>query len=233
MFSIYSKTENSGIMVKRYVRRRRRRRRPRTYRSRKKMSRGKSLLFKPDYSTWLHQDQSILSNSTVADEKLALDFNLTDFLTSSEFTAIWDQYRILEIVVVFEAINTQVVNRPYDDTTTSNVVIPFIATCIDRDDASTGLASYSDLMKRQGTRRHLATQSFKIRFTPTRLAMVYDSPTTTGYKIDRDKWAWLDCATPNIPHYGLKCAMQAATPGNAYQYNISFKAKVQFRGRRH
>lgn len=195
----------------------------------------RSLKLKADYTCKLKSPETTFQNDTIADTRLALQFslNMTDDFTL--FTSIFDQYRILRVIVHFVPVKTTVVNRPYDDTTTPNANgdTPMVAYVIDRDDASTGGDDFVDVRNRQGCVIKKMTTGNKVSFVPNRLRTVYNTPTTSAYVIDTEKFAWLDCANITIPHYGLKLACQTSSPAGAFRMRYWTEYVVQFRSRRH
>lgn len=175
-----------------------------------------------------------IENDSIAFQKGFLNFTLDQAQGYSQYTAIFDQYRINWVKVEFVPVMTQAVNRPFDDTTTplATQVIPRFIVAMDRDDV-TNPTSYESLMVKRPNKEVLATQKLSWKFTPNRLVMMYRTGTTTGYKVDTQVNEFLDCAQTDIPHYGLKWAIEASSPtrGFIYEtkvtYNISFRSKRQ------
>lgn len=225
-------------MPKRYKRTGGKRRRKSTFRKRRRtyarVPRG-HLRLKADYSCRLQSLESTFQNDTIADTRIGLQFSMNTAVDFGLFTAIFDQYRITKVVVHFVPVKTEVVTRPYDDTTTPNANgdTPMLAYVIDRDDATTGGDGFDEIRNRQGVIIKKMTSPHSVTFTPSRLRSVYQSPTTTGYVIDTDKYAWLDCATNSIPHYGLKIMGQTASPAGAFRMRYWTTYHLQFRSRRH
>jgi len=194
---------------------------------------GINLDLKPDYSCKLFKEPIIISNDSTAETKNAFDFTLTDCINYSTWSTVFDQYRINMVVVKFIPVQTQVINRPFDDTTnpgTSVSEIPRFAVSIDRDDSVTPI-DIEQLLKRQGTIVKNATQPITLKFVPNRLVQIYNG-VTVGYKIDIDHRTFLDCAQPGIPHYGLKCVLEATSPSNCYQYRMETYYYVSFKCKR-
>jgi len=126
------------------------------------------------------------------------------------------------------------VNRPFDDTTTGTLaqVTPQLSVCIDRDDINLP-TSIIEVRNRPGAKNVMATKQVRFSFKPNKLQMIYRTSTTTGYQIDTDWKAFLDCANSDIPHYGLKFALEASSPSAAYVYEINMRYYVSFKGRRY
>lgn len=174
-----------------------------------------------------------IANDTTAETRGALIFQLANCNYFTRFTAIYDQYRIDKVVVRFRPSMATVVNRPYDDSTTavSAQVTPRFVTAIDYDDNNTP-ASLDELVSRHNSRTTLATKPQTIAFKPKRLIQVYRTISSTGYITDGSK-AFLDCAQTDIPHYGLKYALDTGSPIRAFIYQIDIEYQLTFTGLRH
>jgi len=107
----------------------------------------------------------------------------------TEFTALFDQYRIIQVTIQFSPINVGAVALP-------------IISVIDYDDANVP-STADELRQYQTLRTVTGTQYFERTFTP-RIAMaaygngVFNSFATQSPSI------WLDSASSSIPYYGLK-----------------------------
>lgn len=198
---------------------------------------------KPDYSikmTFLSPysllNDGIFSNSSLSQTTGALSFQLQDMPDHALYTSMFDQYRFNKVVVKFIPTMTTVVNRPYDDTTTISVVDGCrLAAVIDRDDDATPSTAdgYEKTLHRQGSRSVSAGQPMTITLIPTRLAMVYRTATTTGYKVDNNYKEFNDCAQHDIRHFGVKYALQPYAPANCFQYRVQLTYYLSFKDRRH
>lgn len=189
---------------------------------------------RPDYTTEFSNPFGLrIYNQSLAETKGYLLFDLNNCLGYTNYTAVFDYYRINWVKVDFVPILTQLVNRPYDDSTTPTLggEIPEFVTCIDRD-SNSAPTSVADLLVRGNKKISNATKRHTWKFTPNRLIQIYESATTTGYKIDSETKSFLDCADPQIPHYGLKYAMAAASPANTYVYEIRITYNVSFQQKR-
>jgi hypothetical protein len=126
--------------------------------------------------------------TTVAIGALGLSFSLNDLPNVSEFTALFDQYRILQVTV------SMVPN------VTSSQPLP-IYSCIDYDDASVPAAS-SDIYQKDTSQVNDGTQVIVRTLNPKSLVSAYLSAVSTAYS---PEWGvWYDCDQPGVPHYGLK-----------------------------
>lgn len=186
----------------------------------------------PDHTIMMSTSGYTLENDTLIDSLGVLSFKLDDFLGYGNWKSVFDYYRINHVTVTFTPIMTQVQQKPYDDTTTGNLVntVPFLYTAIDRD-SNTSPVSIAALTDRRH-RKNDATKKVVYKFTPTRLKMVYRTATTTGYVIDSNTYEFIDCANDDVPHYGLKYGLESASPARGFVYNVDVKASVSFAGKR-
>lgn len=212
---------------------------PKTYRkkrakARPRKRRGKGLAIpntvKSDFNC-IQRDlvELIFSNDAVVETKLSKQFSLSAIQNYTDYTKIWDQYRINMVKIEFIPILTEVVNRPYDDTTTPSGLIPNYCVGIDRDDASA--ETYDELRARQYSYLRKATQPLTLKFKPNRLTATYNTAITNGYVVDNTK-KFLDCAYPQIPHWGLKIALQAASPATTYRIQMRVTYFMSYAQRR-
>lgn len=206
----------------------------RNYRKKQKIPR--SIKWKPTNTLQvaMHELTGVtIANDTTAETRGALTFKLSECNYFTRFTAIYDQYRIDKVIVTFRPAMGQVVNKPYDDTTTGVLAnaCPRFVTAIDFDDNSTP-SSLDELMSRSGSRTTLATKQQVRAFKPKRLIQVFRTLTTTGYMPDATN-RFLDCAQTDIPHYGLKYALDTCSPIRAYIYEVDVKYHITFKGLRH
>lgn len=189
---------------------------------------------RPDYTVEFQNPQGFfIENQAVAETKGYIVFDLANCIGHGNYCSIFDYYRINWVEVVFQPVLSTVVNRPFDDSTTPslNQAVPHLITAIDRDDA-TNPVSYVAMQDRGQVKVAKATNRIYWKFTPNRLTEVYRSTTSTGYKIDRDTKSYLDCGYDDIPHYGMKFVMEAASPARAFVYEIQIKYNVSFKGKR-
>lgn len=197
-----------------------------------KLALGRLIHLRPDITVTLRESAAnTIYNNSVVEETFAYVYAMNQAQNYTNYTAIFDQYRINWIEARFVNLGPSSVNKPYDDNSGTLAPIPRFCIARDRDDASTG-TSFDDLRARSESSIHLMTKGFTIRFIPNRLSMLYWTPSSTAYKLDLDTKAWLDCAQTSIPHYGHKIAVEVASPSNAYKMQIEYKYNISFRGRR-
>lgn len=134
------------------------------------------------------------------------------------FTALYDQYRIAKVVwQLVPKWNVSDVN-----TTAGGGNLPMIATCIDYDDSNTP-PNYGDVLQRQNAKIHRGAKIITRVFKPC-ANFVVDA--TTG-ALNAKQSPWLDVQNINVPHYGVKLAIQG--PAVALDFDVIVKYYLQFR----
>jgi hypothetical protein len=130
----------------------------------------------------------------------ATNFYLAQISNQSNFTALFDQYKIDYLEYTF---------RPQANATTlvTTSTVPRFITAIDYDDSNTpgSLAALEEYMSAE---THF-TDTFTRRFRPKILTMIWDgsNPAPGGSTTA----PWIDCAQNLIPHYGLKYGIEAGS----------------------
>lgn len=152
-------------------------------------------------------------------------FTLADVPGSTEFTSLFDQYRINKVVMRFmPMINVNNV-QPVAGASVTNPGL--MGTVIDHDDVST-LATITDYEQYQTWKCQpaisLRTHTRVIR---PRIAVGAYAGAFTSYANTK---GWIDCGSPNVQHYGLKFYMDAYGNANAAQtYQVMATYYLSFR----
>lgn len=137
------------------------------------------------------------------------------------FTALYDQYKIKKIVyTLYPKFNTSDITQTVAGTTGGE--LPMVATCIDYDDSNTP-PNFGDVIQRQNAIIHRASKPITRVFRPS-VNIVADA--TVGGLMTKTS-PWLDVSNINIPHYGLKLAIQGSSLDQNYEvvvkYYLAFK----------
>lgn len=137
---------------------------------------------------------------------LGLGFRLDDLPNVGEWSSLYDSYRIRAVLVRIQLVNNpdagvrQGVLAP---TAASNVIYPRLLYAFDPDSIESAL--YSD-MKQIGNMKERILQpnkDIKILVRPrTRVAL--QTPAATVYGLTPSRYNWLDMASTDISHYGLR-----------------------------
>jgi len=140
-----------------------------------------------------------LTAGTSVDVSGSIVVSLNNLPNYTEITNLFDEYRIMQVVCEF---------LPF--TNTNNA--PPLYTAIDPDDGVTPTSA--DQLRQLDTCRIVPSNVyFERTFTPMVSAALYTG-SFTGYGNIRPTQVWIDNASPNVQHYGLKYywpAMPSAT----------------------
>lgn len=194
---------------KRYARRfRKRLRKRRGIRRRRVVRRGRR-------NRLHHFRRTITGSITATPGVLAptgFSFSLDAVTNYSEFSNLFDSYRINKVVVKF-------VPRTTDNGQGANERGNFY-TVVDYNDITT-LTNVANALERDTVRRTAATRVHTRVFRPAVATAAYKSLTTWGYM---PSWKrWIDMSDPQVPHYGLKYVIDNRDDVNmVYDYFITY-----------
>jgi len=156
---------------------------------------------------------------------LGINFRLSDVAVPTEFTALWDQYKILGVKVYFDY-SPDVAGTAYTD---GNIAFyPKLWIKRDYDDSAT--PTLANMAQSNQTRclRFTATRTTKmISLAPRYLTEIYNSSISTAFAPGRG--AWIDCGNPSVPHYGLKMIAQGIPSVNLGAITIRVKYTLLFK----
>jgi hypothetical protein len=131
----------------------------------------------------------------------AFAFSLGSLPDYTEFTALFDSYRIRMVKLQF---------NPLFIDTSATVTYPPIITAIDYDDNST--LAYSVLQEYDTSLISNSGMFFERVLIP-RIALAAYSGVFTSFA-QPDPLTWVDCASPNVTYYGLKYALPITGAAN-------------------
>lgn len=150
--------------------------------------------------------QTFQVTSTAGFTSNAVVFRLSDIPNSSEFIGLYDQYKI-------NAVKVQVI--PRINSAEIAQAVSQVASVIDYDDSvvpanMNTLVQYQNFKLTQGTKIHSRYLKPKI------------SIPTTGAGTMVAKSQWLDVATPDVPHYGIKYGFPQTPNAQTFDIKIDF-----------
>ena len=157
----------------------------------------------------------VVQGTTPVDLFGALAFSLNQFPDFTEFTSLFDQYRISTIQLEFVPTTGQNTGSP-------------ILTAIDYDD-STPVTSVGALLEYNTLMITSPGQFFQRTFNPKVSVATYQGIATTAYSSMGG--IWIDAGYPAVQYYGLKYAAPFIAGVN-YQVNVYVKAVIQCRNTR-
>jgi hypothetical protein len=132
-------------------------------------------------------------------------FRLDDLPNYTEFTSLFDQYRIAKVKLEF--IPTFNCSNLYD-MQNGNPLVPNIQSAIDYDDISLAnedaILQYQTRVLTRGEQIHTRT------LKPKPQIAAYNSALAFGYASAATN-PWIDTSSPDVPHYGLKVYIDPVT----------------------
>jgi len=141
----------------------------------------------------------------------ALNFNLNALPNATEFTTLFDQYKICNVKVSF-------MPRGNSAEGGTNNNIGKLFTVIDYDD-DTAPTSIDQLMQYPNLTTTAASRTLTRSLKPKFAASVYQTAVLSGYGA---RTGWLDCDATVVPHYGIKYAAQATAGANIFDLKIDY-----------
>lgn len=171
-----------------------------------------------------------LTNSDIVEATDGYRITLQGADNQQHYRQQWDQYRIDKVRITWTPVRTQIVNNLITNTTNPSTVtnIPMYYTALDRDNITS--ISVQNTKQRYGCREQLATKKMSRTFVPTALMAIEGStPIDLGFACRRR--VWIDSSYPNVPHYGVRAAMEAAAPAGVYRLRVDFQVWISFRNR--
>jgi len=154
------------------------------------------------------------------------NYQLDQFSGYAAYASVFDQYKIDKVEVRF--IPKCISNDLTVMAAAGTKNVPCLYTCIDHDDSNTP-ANIAEIMENNSCIVVAPMKEHKRTFKPMIAKAAYSSGAFTGYSASEPDW--LDCASDDIEHYGLKWAMDGGgVSQTTFQiYDIFISAWVSFR----
>jgi hypothetical protein len=148
---------------------------------------------------------SIGQNAAGLDTLAAFKFRLSDLTNSTEFTNLFDEYRIVKVELTFRWDHA-----PATVGAALNLGVPPFYTVVDYDDASTP-AVITDLFQYESCKMwDLSKGPAVVVVHPKISTAAYGAGVFTSYTNTR---SWVDNASPSVDHYGAKYGFQTSLWG--------------------
>lgn len=142
-------------------------------------------------------------------------FTLAGIPNNTEFTNLFDSYQIRKVVVKMYPLNNSASTVEAGAPNGNPAVSGFAHLIHDYDDATMPTATEAGVNElRQFPNykiRRLVGNGFKMVIKPRFATAAYRSGVTWGYSQGK-RDAWLDIATPDVPHYGIKGIFEIVNP---------------------
>lgn len=163
--------------------------------------------------------QANLISSVSAGVGIAWGFGLSDLPGYTEFTGLFDQYRIKEVEL-------KIVPEYTDYTPNSNVGgSAFIYTSVDFDNATT--PTLASIAESETCTLHKSNQPITIKIQP-RTDFTLSGQTNAAMA---PAGQWIDCASPAVTHYGVKAFIPQGTT-NTGTWHCVCRYTCEFRNSR-
>jgi len=195
--------------------------------------RNQSSIMRYNLMTPVSLDELIICDN-IQEQYGAYSFSLNQVQDYLKFVALYDQYRIVSVSVLFQPVMTTQIIKATVNGPTNNIEIqtqtPYFYVCKDFDDANPPV-SVNELRGREGCIMRPATRSVSLTFKPKTVTPVYKDGVSFAYKLSSLS-DWIDCSNTTVPYYGLKWALETNNDDGAYIYRMTYKIKVEFKGLR-
>ena len=145
-------------------------------------------------------------------------FSIGSLPNVSEFTGLFDSYRIHKVVVKIipygTSADTSFPGAP-NNSASQNAILHY---AIDHDDVGTPSSNESGIQTLQQynsykTRRLVGGRPISIVIKPRYATPAYQTSTFSAYT-EGNRRTWLDCAYSQIEHYGLKAVVETIAPNS-------------------
>lgn len=162
----------------------------------------------------------VLNYQTISASGYSLAISLNSFTANSDFTSLFEQYRIAQLTFKFIPQVAFVSSTP----------VPPLYTWIDQDDDSAP-TSLDEGMQKETLRVSPPGQYLERNFIPqlSQDGLVSTNPAVSGYSAPSNN-LWVDNVSNNVKYYGIKMWIpQSATLNNVAAYNVVCEAVIQCR----
>lgn len=154
---------------------------------------------------------------------------MTDLVQVSDFTSLFDQYRIRKVIVKFQMLNNPVAYTYLNSglSTNANNWYPKLWYIPDYDGGAE--ETISSIKERQGVKCRIfnPNSAITISFTPKCRTLTYSTASSTGYA---PRNIQIDMSDTNVEHYGLKYVIDAnqQDPNDTFPFKFVIEKKIFF-----
>lgn len=180
------------------------------------------------FSRWAATPTNLSLTATATGR--AETFSLDQLVSPSDFTTLYDRYRITTVVMYIQLISNPDSNSYLNQTSISNQAnwYPKLWYAADYDDSAT--PAKTDLQQYQNVKCVILQPNKRLKLVvrPAILVEAYRSSVLTSYC---PKWRqWVDMVQTDTPHYGLKLLFDTngIDPDDTYPFKVSIEYKYYF-----
>lgn len=187
------------------------------------------------YIRWGNPD-TLTVNVGASQGNYSKAFSLSETINASELTALYDQYQVCGVKIMFKLMNNPdaAITVPMSSGANySNNLYPKLWFSRDYDNIST--ETVDELRQRNTTKCKVMRPNSMISFyvRPAIRNQVYlDGVTTATSPIWKQ---WLDCSNSTVPYYGIKFSFDCDgvnVTNNPYQFRVEYKYYLKFKNAR-
>lgn len=172
--------------------------------------------------TRLVNSDNIDVTSTI-DYTNAYVFKLSDVTNYTEFTSLYDQYRIRYVKITWYLQSDSFVNM------TAGSFLGRMYTTLDFDDATP--PTEPEIQQMRYTKVHKPVGVIKRFLKPRFLNAIYNNGVTTAYTLGNSK-SWIDCSNPDVQHYGVKIYINKPSGSYHLTATVQLKYYLEFKNPR-
>lgn len=158
-----------------------------------------------------------LAGSSTLDVFSSIQFTLGQVPNVSEFTNLFDCYRI-------NGVKVKLMPRANSSEIGTNQGMIKLFSAIDYDDATVPTA-ITELMQYENLKTTASNRDHSRYFKPKIAKTVFQTALASGYS---QGTGWLDCDNTSVPHYGLKLALQQL-PAGAQSFDCQITYYLAFK----
>lgn len=153
-----------------------------------------------------------------------------DMIQSSDFTSLFDMYRIVKVTYTFQLINAPEAQAYLNSAVQANFTnwYPKMWYIVDHDGGTT--ETLNSMRERQGTKCRILqpNKTIRISWTPKCRVLTYSTDATQGYAPRNIK---IDMNDTAVPHYGLAVVFDTngIDPNDTYPFKIAVERKITFK----
>jgi len=141
---------------------------------------------------------SPLTTSTTAAVLINYSFKLSDVLNYTEFTALFDFWRLRTVELTFiPRVDTSIAADVWTD--------PRLYTIVDFDGSTLTPATFNSFLEYDTCQVHDPRHGFRMKLQPR---TTFTATTGTG-GLEAAPNTWVDCATPDVQHFGVSAGLLA------------------------
>jgi hypothetical protein len=141
----------------------------------------------------------------------------------AEITALFDQYRIKNVIVKFIPTSSDTIPNG----NISTMIAPYIVTAVDYDDVNNISTPPFEYI---GCKTNSMKSGFIRKLKPRPAIELFATAVTVGYGV-APKNMWLGCSSSQLPHYGLRTYIQN-TSASTFSYQVLVTYEIECKNTR-